>query len=73
MKCLSLHSVDTAQDCRWHCNGIVPGYIHEMFQPSLCRYSTRSQIALDISLRKTNTGQKKLIVLRTENMVQNRP
>ena len=31
-----------------------------MFKPSLCRYSTRSQMALDIPLRKTNTGQKSL-------------
>ena len=44
-------------------NGIVPGYIHEMFKPSLCRYSTRSQMALDIPLRKTNTGQKSLSFL----------
>ena len=35
-------------------NRILPGYIHEMGKPSLCRYSTRSQMAL----RKTNTGQK---------------
>ena len=63
MKCLNLHSVDTAQDCRWHCNGIVPGYIHEMFKPSLCRYSTRSQMALGIPLQKTNTGQKSLSFL----------
>ena len=39
-------------------NGIIPGYIHEMFKPSLCRYSTISQMTLDILLRKTNTGQK---------------
>ena len=44
-------------------NRIVPEYIHEMFQPSLCRYSTRSQMALDIPLRKTNTGQKSLSYL----------
>ena len=44
-------------------NGIVPGYIHEMFKPSLCRYSTRSQMALDIPLRKTNTGQRGLSFL----------
>ena len=41
-------------------NGIVPGHIHEMFKPSLCRCSTRSQMALDIPLWKTNTGQKSL-------------
>ena len=44
-------------------NGIVPGYILKMFKPSLCRYSTRSQMALDILLRKTNTGQKSLSFL----------
>ena len=44
-------------------DGIVPGYIHEMFKPSLCRYCTRSQIALDIPLWKTNTGQKTLSFL----------
>ena len=51
-------------------NIIVPGYIHEMFKPSLCRYSTRSQMALDITLRKTSIGQKKLILLRTKDMVE---
>ena len=45
-------------------NGIVPGYIHEMFKPSLCRYSTRSQMALDIPLQKTIKGQKSLSFLR---------
>ena len=34
-----------------------------MFKPSLCRYSTRSQMVLDVSLRKTNTGQKSLSFL----------
>ena len=40
-----------------------PGYIHDMFKPSLCRYSTRSQMAMNIPLRKTNTGQKSLSFL----------
>ena len=44
-------------------NEIVPGYIHEMFMPSLCRYSTRSKMASDIPLRKANTGQKSLSFL----------
>ena len=44
-------------------NGIVPGYIHEMFKPSLRRYNTRSQMALDIPLRKTNTGQRSFCFL----------
>ena len=42
---------------------IAPVYIHEMFKPSLCKYSTRSEITLDIPLRKTNTGQKSLSFL----------
>ena len=42
---------------------LVPGYIHEMFKASLCRYSIRSQMALDIPLRRTNTGQKSLSFL----------
>ena len=46
-----------------HCNGIVPGYIHEMFKPSLCRYSTISQMAPDIPPWKTNTVQKSLSFL----------
>ena len=44
-------------------NGIVLGYIHEMFKPSLCRCSTRSQMAWDIPLRKTSTGKKGLSFL----------
>ena len=45
-------------------NGIEPGNVHEMCKPSLGRYSTRSQMALGIPLRKTNTGQKSLSFLR---------
>ena len=41
-------------------NGIVPGYIHELFKPSFCRFGTRSQLALNIPLRKTNKRQKSL-------------
>ena len=40
--------------------GIVLGYIHEMFKLSLCRCSTRSQMALNIPLQKTNIEQKSL-------------
>ena len=39
-------------------NEILPGHTHEMFKPSLCRHSSRSQMALDILLRKTNAGKK---------------
>ena len=41
-------------------NGIVRGYIHEMFKPSLCRYGTKSQMALDIPLlcKKLIQGKK---------------
>ena len=45
-------------------NGIVPGYIHEKFKPSLCRYRTRSQMALDMPLLKINTVQKSSSFLR---------
>ena len=31
-------------------NGIVPGYIHEIFKTSFCRYSTRSEMAFIIPL-----------------------
>ena len=41
-------------------NGIVPGYIHEMLKFSLCGYSARSQMALDLTLRKWNTVQNGL-------------
>ena len=34
-----------------------------MFLPSLNRYTTRSHMALDIPLRKTNIGQKSLSFL----------
>ena len=44
-------------------NEIVPGYIHEMFKPSLCWYTTKSQMTLNKPLRKTNTGQKTLSFL----------
>ena len=37
--------------------GTVPGYVHEMLKPSLSTYSTRSQMVLDIPLRKTNIRQ----------------
>ena len=53
--------------------GIVSGHIHKMFQPSLCRYSTISQMELEVTLRKTKLGQKMLSFLKTKNMVQNRP
>ena len=39
-------------------NGIVRGYIHKMFKPSLCRHSTRLQMALDIPLQKKIQGKK---------------
>ena len=41
-----------------HWNEILPGYIHEMFKPSLCRYNTESQMALDIKVIFLALGQK---------------
>ena len=49
------------QVLEWSCTMIYS----EMFKPSLCRYSTRSQITLDIPLQKINTGQKRLSFLRS--------
>ena len=43
-------------------NGSLPGYM-KYLKPSLCRYSTRSQMATDIPLRKANTGQESLSFL----------
>ena len=53
----------TANTAFKHWNGIVLAYIYDMFKPSLCKYSTRSLIAFDIPLGKTNTGQKSLSFL----------
>ena len=39
-------------------NGIVPRYVHEMFKPSLCRCSLRSQMTLDIPPPKKLQGEK---------------
>ena len=47
-------------------NGTVPSLTNDPFQPSLNRYSTRSQMPLDISLRKPNTGQQALSSLGTK-------
>ena len=44
-------------------NGIVPSYINDMFKPSSNKYNTGSQMALDISQQKINTGEKALIFL----------
>ena len=43
---------------------LYQGYIHEMYKPSLGRYRTRSQMVLNVPLRKTKTGQKSLSFLR---------
>ena len=51
-------------------NGIVPRYVHEMFKPSLCRCSFRSQMTLDIPPPKKNYRAKKLIFLGPKYMVQ---
>ena len=47
-------------------NGIAPGHINEILKPSLCRYSTRSQMSLDIPLWIANTGQQSLSFLGPE-------
>lgn len=43
-------------------NGTVSGYIHEMFNLTICRCSTKSRMELDLLLRKTDTGQKSLSI-----------
>ena len=43
--------------------GIVPSYLNDMFISSLNNYNTRSQMALDIPLCKTNKEQKSMSFL----------
>ena len=56
------NSANAKTDFRYR-NGIVLGYINEVFKPSLCRYNARSEMTLGISLRKINTVQKSLSFL----------
>ena len=44
-------------------NQLAPSYFNEIFTPSYNRYNTRSQMALDIPLRKTAIGQKNISFL----------
>ena len=39
---------------------VVPSYLNDIFMPSLDNYNTRSQMALDIPLFRTNKGQKSM-------------
>ena len=50
-------------------NQMTPSYFNEIFTPSFNRYNTRSQMALDIPLRKTVLGQKKYIVPLWSNLI----
>ena len=43
--------------------GTAPSYLNDMFIPSLNSYNTRSQMALDILLCRTNKGQKSMSFL----------
>ena len=43
--------------------GIAPSYLNDMFMPLLNNYNTRSQMALDIPLCRTNKGQKSMSFL----------
>lgn len=52
-------------------NRIVPGYINEIFKLSLCRYSTISQMVLDIPLRKTNTDKKGIMLSKINPSINN--
>ena len=44
-------------------NHLTPFYFDEIFTPSFNKYNTRSQMALDIPLRKTVLGQKSISFL----------
>ena len=43
--------------------GIAPYYLNDNFMPSLNNYNTRSQMALDIPLCRTNKGLKSMSFL----------
>ena len=43
-----------------YCKGIATSYLNDMFIPSLKKYNTRSQMALDIPLCRTNKGQNSM-------------
>ena len=51
-------------------NRIVPLYINYRFKPSYNRYNTRSEMALDIPLQKTNTRQQGLPFLAPETLTK---
>lgn len=44
-------------------NGIAPGFIHKIFKFSRYRCNTRSEMALGVPLRETNTRQKRTSTL----------
>ena len=44
-------------------NQLTPSYFEDIFTPSFNKYITRSQMALDIPLRKTIIGQKRISFL----------
>ena len=44
-------------------NQLTPSYFKDIFTPSVNKYNTRSQMALDIPLQKTTIGQKSISFL----------
>ena len=44
-------------------NKLTPSYFEDIFTPSFNEYDTRSQMALDIPLRKTTIGEKSISFL----------
>ena len=44
--------------------GTSPFYVNELFVPSKAIYKTRSHMALEIPLRKSNLGQKNISIIR---------
>ena len=53
-------------------NGIVPGYIHNLFKPSLCRSKIKIKDGIGHTFAENKYRAKKLILCRTKNMVQNK-
>ena len=55
--------LSTATSVYKYWNRLAPSYFNDIFTPSLNRYNTRSQMALDIPLLKTALGQKNISFL----------
>ena len=67
LKLNSRHSIGTREfkERKWlpTRKGTSPFYINEQFVPSRNVYKTRSHMALEIPLRKSNLGQKSILFM----------